>query len=100
MRVNFGDGEELSEYHSLGSVQTDIMHKMLTCPFLLSSQMILCRSFFIGHILKGVFGGESCIYAKVGWDEVAFTIQYNTINFIEHQNRAITARTMLQIQQV
>ena len=27
-------------------------------------------------------------------------IQYNTINFIEHQNRAITARTMLQIPQV
>ena len=29
-----------------------------------------------------------------------YTIQYNTINFIEHQNRAITARTMLQIPQV
>ena len=32
--------------------------------------------------------------------EFDVTIQYNTINFIEHQNRAITARTMLQIPQV
>ena len=31
---------------------------------------------------------------------LALYIQYNTINFIEHQNRAITARAMSQIPQV
>ena len=31
---------------------------------------------------------------------ICSTIQCNTINLIEHQNRAITARTMLQIPQV
>ena len=31
---------------------------------------------------------------------ILFTIQYNTVNFIEHQNMAITARMRLQIAKV